>query len=101
MNRYIIGIVCGLFIIANCEEKKAKSWKSKNIMDMTDADMERLLDQWEVRIYLAFFWNFGNLLFYVNNKKKIFYLFRKVTILWRPMNYLSIFVLLKRWIYPR
>lgn len=38
----------GLFFIVNCEENKAKSWKEKNIMDMTDADMERLLDQWEV-----------------------------------------------------
>ncbi|XP_043288100.1 LDLR chaperone boca [Venturia canescens] len=27
--------------------KKAKSWKDKDILDMTDADMERLLDQWE------------------------------------------------------
>ncbi|KAK0161561.1 hypothetical protein PV327_010020 [Microctonus hyperodae] len=37
----------GLFFIVKCKENKAKSWKEKNIMDMTDADMERLLDQWE------------------------------------------------------
>ena len=29
--------------------KKEKSWKDKDVRDMTDADMERLLDQWEVQ----------------------------------------------------
>lgn len=34
--------------------KKEKSWKDKDILDMTDADMERLLDQWEVKVVLLY-----------------------------------------------
>lgn len=28
---------------------KKKSWRDKDIRDMTEADLEHLLDQWEVR----------------------------------------------------
>ncbi|XP_008560981.1 LDLR chaperone boca [Microplitis demolitor] len=42
----IIYLLCVINVYCN-EDKKSKSWKDKNIMDMTDADMERLFDQWE------------------------------------------------------
>ena len=45
-------LVCLLSIVIVCHAKKAKDgdkpdWAKKNIMDMTDADLERLLDQWD------------------------------------------------------
>ncbi|XP_011303565.1 LDLR chaperone boca [Fopius arisanus] len=46
MKLEVFIIICVLLSV-NGEEKKVKSWKDKDIMDMTDADMERLLDQWE------------------------------------------------------
>lgn len=30
------------------KERKKKSWRDKDIRDMTDADLEHLLEQWEV-----------------------------------------------------
>ncbi|XP_047363726.1 LDLR chaperone boca [Vespa velutina] len=39
-----------LVILANANdsnENKKKSWRDKDIRDMTDADLEHLLDQWE------------------------------------------------------
>lgn len=36
------------FSTAQKSEKKKKSWRDKDIRDMTDADLEHLLDQWEV-----------------------------------------------------
>ncbi|XP_063989549.1 LDLR chaperone boca [Diachasmimorpha longicaudata] len=46
MRLEVFMIICALLCV-NGEEKKEKSWKDKDIRDMTDADMERLLDQWE------------------------------------------------------
>jgi len=52
MKAFIVGIgVVGFLMIVVAGDKpaikKPKSWKDKNILDMNDADMERLLDQWE------------------------------------------------------
>lgn len=33
---------------------KKKSWRDKDIQDMTEADLEHLLDQWEVRLLSQF-----------------------------------------------
>jgi hypothetical protein len=47
-------IVLGLFVfliamaITTAKEQKKKSWRDKDIRDMTDADLEHLLEQWEV-----------------------------------------------------
>lgn len=49
-------VVLGLFMLfvmvmstSDTKERKKKSWKNKdNMMFMTDADAERLLEQWEV-----------------------------------------------------
>jgi hypothetical protein len=30
------------------QQPKKKSWRDKDIRDMTEADLEHLLDQWEV-----------------------------------------------------
>jgi len=30
------------------KEQKKKTWRDKDIRDMTDADLEHLLEQWEV-----------------------------------------------------
>ncbi|EGI66267.1 PREDICTED: LDLR chaperone boca [Acromyrmex echinatior] len=47
-------IVLGLFMLfvmvmstSDTKERKKKSWKDKDMMFMTDADAERLLEQWE------------------------------------------------------
>ncbi|XP_011157198.1 LDLR chaperone boca [Solenopsis invicta] len=46
-------IVLGLFVfliamaITVAKEQKKKSWRDKDIRDMTDADLEHLLEQWE------------------------------------------------------
>ena len=40
------------------EEKEKPAWAKKDIRDYTDADLERLLDQWDVSymlLYLRFF----------------------------------------------
>ncbi|XP_074114361.1 LDLR chaperone boca [Cotesia typhae] len=48
MNKNLVLVICLCFVInVYCEEKKFKSWKDKSILDMNDADMERLFDQWE------------------------------------------------------
>lgn len=43
------------------KSNKKKSWRDKDIRDMNDADLEHLLDQWEV--YYVFFFNFLNYIF--------------------------------------
>ncbi|XP_076625424.1 LDLR chaperone boca [Colletes latitarsis] len=46
-------IICGIFLLFyveatnNAKSSKQKSWRDKDIRDMTDADLEHLLDQWE------------------------------------------------------
>ncbi|KYM79394.1 LDLR chaperone boca [Atta colombica] len=46
-------IILGLFMLfvlvsmSDTKEQKKKSWKDKDMMFMTDADAERLLEQWE------------------------------------------------------
>lgn len=53
--KFSVIIILSFYLIlsAYCEEKKKTlSWKDKNIMDMNDADFERLLDQWEVIIVI-------------------------------------------------
>ncbi|XP_033339299.2 LDLR chaperone boca [Megalopta genalis] len=51
MKREII--ICSIFLVLyvnatnNVKSEKKKSWKDKDIRDMTDADLEHLLDQWE------------------------------------------------------
>ncbi|XP_031832267.2 LDLR chaperone boca [Nomia melanderi] len=43
----IICSICLLIYVGATNEVKKKSWKDKDIRDMTDADLEHLLDQWE------------------------------------------------------
>lgn len=44
-------VVCGAMVVAKKANEKP-SWAKKDIRDYSDADMERLLDQWEVgRLY--------------------------------------------------
>nr|XP_034187919.1 LDLR chaperone boca [Osmia lignaria] len=46
-------IFCSIFLLLyvdaanDAKSNKQKSWKDKDIRDMTDADLEHLLDQWE------------------------------------------------------
>lgn len=42
-NNFILGTEDG------ATATKKKSWKDKDIQDMNDADLEHLLEQWEVR----------------------------------------------------
>ena len=49
-----------LFGTCNCKEKEEKAKeadkiKKKDIRDYSDADMERLFEQWEVIIYFSIF----------------------------------------------
>lgn len=55
-------VICLVFLLtyvsATNDEKsnKRKSWRDKDIRDMNDADLEHLLDQWEVRgIFFRFY----------------------------------------------
>lgn len=55
-SKYVLCLFV-LFIIttistAEQSERKKKSWRDKDIRDMTDADLEHLLDQWEVCLSL-------------------------------------------------
>lgn len=53
-NMNINVFLCSILAISaissanDLNENKKKSWRDKDIRDMTDADMEHLLDQWEV-----------------------------------------------------
>lgn len=47
--------VCSLVIVqAKKDEDEKPAWAKKKITDYSDADMERLLDQCNVRIYIRF-----------------------------------------------
>ena len=39
----------------NAGEEEADKWKKKDVRDYNDADVERLFDQWEVRILCVAF----------------------------------------------
>ncbi|KAL2729396.1 LDLR chaperone boca [Vespula squamosa] len=49
MNVFLCSILAILAISStnDSNENKKKSWRDKDIRDMTDADLEHLLDQWE------------------------------------------------------
>lgn len=47
----LLVVLCGAMVVAKKANEKP-SWAKKDIRDYSDADMERLLDQWEVgRLY--------------------------------------------------
>ncbi len=52
----VLSLAVILLISVKCansaEEKPDEKWKKKDIRDYTDADLERLLDQWEVTCLL-------------------------------------------------
>lgn len=49
MKFYYLVILMALLPLAMGKKSKEKpDWAKKDIRDFTDADMERLLDQWEV-----------------------------------------------------
>lgn len=50
----VVVLVC-LILTSYCAKEKSKEneqWKKKDIRDYSEADLERLYDQWEVRIEL-------------------------------------------------
>lgn len=50
----VVVLVC-LMLTSYCAKEKSKEneqWKKKNIRDYSEADLERLYDQWEVCIEL-------------------------------------------------
>lgn len=50
----VVVLVC-LILTSYCAKEKRKEneqWKKKDIRDYSEADLERLYDQWEVRIEL-------------------------------------------------
>ena len=54
----IIGILLIVFVVKiDCKKKKDvkpdEAWKKKDITDYSDADLERLYEQWEVRLIFA------------------------------------------------
>lgn len=57
-SRIIVWSLLILFItmmtISAAKEQKKKSWRDKDIRDMTDADLEHLLEQWEVWPFVEF-----------------------------------------------
>lgn len=54
MEKFIVLTILTLFVCVSVFGKKAEpdkkpEWAKKDIRDYSDADMERLLDQWEVK----------------------------------------------------
>lgn len=43
----VLGFICSS-IAKKADEKDKPKWAKKDIRDYSDADMERLLDQWDV-----------------------------------------------------
>lgn len=55
LNKYITLVLCVTFVLV-VEAKKAEEkpgWAKKDIRDYNDADMERLLDQWNVSLFIS------------------------------------------------
>lgn len=46
-------VFTGVLLVAAKKSAEKPAWAKKDIRDYSDADMERLLDQWEVRIKVA------------------------------------------------
>lgn len=46
---FIICVAIAALAVAEDDEKEKPAWAKKKITDYSDADMERLLDQWNVR----------------------------------------------------
>lgn len=44
----LLVVLCGVVLVAAKKAAEKPSWAKKDIRDYSDADMERLLDQWEV-----------------------------------------------------
>jgi len=45
-------LLASLLVFSDCKkstDEKKPEWAKKDIRDFSDADMERLLDQWDVR----------------------------------------------------
>lgn len=72
-----------MLTISVAEAQKKKSWRDKDIRDMTDADLEHLLEQWEVWPFVEF-----------SNKRNIRFLslydyyINKINVTW--MNFLIV-----------
>jgi len=41
-------LIVTMLAMSIAQQSKKKSWRDKDIRDMTEADLEHLLDQWEV-----------------------------------------------------
>lgn len=52
----LVLVICVLFLTILAADSKQKPKKKKDIRDYNDADMARLLEQWEVRYSGAFLW---------------------------------------------
>ena len=51
MKLFVILTICTLINVQNCKkfkEDEKPQWAKKDIRDYSEADLERLLDQWEV-----------------------------------------------------
>lgn len=81
----IVVALIGLTVCKKAEGEKKPDWAKKDIRDYSDADMERLLDQWEVSdplyVYLRLF---RLLTSYIHN-------YRKMKNPLKPMNFQNIF----------
>lgn len=49
-NIAIFSILFSIILCKKPDEKEKPEWAKKDIRDYSDADMERLLDQWDVSI---------------------------------------------------
>lgn len=52
----IVLVLVGAVVLCKKPQEKPE-WAKKDIRDFSDADMERLLDQWEVRFQSYFYYN--------------------------------------------
>lgn len=54
LRRLLLLLLCVLFLTNSAADSKEKPRKKKDIRDYNDADMARLLEQWEVSLSGAF-----------------------------------------------
>ena len=59
IKAYILLLVCVSVVYCSVDGKDNKvdseKWKKKDVRDYTDADLEKLLDQWEVLFNIKIF----------------------------------------------
>jgi hypothetical protein len=63
MQRYLLYTLLFCILLSFVQSIKKNEKAKKNVVDMTDADIEKIYEEWEVRLFLARYLNYFKLKF--------------------------------------